>query len=89
MIPELFQKMKKQVKTFVFKNALDIICHLPVSPYTIMENTLWNLLHDRIALFTFTSTSQKEYGKELSKVISGKERGNNSHVTRVTQYSVY
>lgn len=39
--------------------------------------------------FYITSTSQKEYGKELSKVISGKERGNNSHVTRVTQYSVY
>lgn len=39
--------------------------------------------------FNSSSASQKECGKELSKVVCGKERSNNSHVTIVTPYPVY
>lgn len=63
MIPGLCQKMEKQVKTSVFENALDITCHLPVSPYTIVENSLWNLLHDRIALLTLVVLVRKNMVK--------------------------
>lgn len=55
--------MEKKIKTSVFENALDITCHLPVSPYTIVENTLWNLLHDRIALLTLLVLVKKNMVK--------------------------